>query len=93
MQRITKNKLCMINRDFLNILNEISRKEVSFHKAEEENEHLFGHVIGFLLYLRYKEIISFKSIKDKEDISSAIYLSSNNPPKVFITEAFTELFP
>lgn len=67
----------MINRDFLNILNEISRKEVSFHKAEEENEHLFGHVIGYLLYLRYKEIISFKSIKDKEDISSALSQSKH----------------
>lgn len=72
-----QNTDSMNNRNLSSILREISGVIDSFNKADEENEHLFGHVIGLLLYLKYKGIVAFNNIKSREDISYAIIKSQH----------------
>jgi hypothetical protein len=44
-------------------------------------EHLFGPVIGLLIYLKYKNIIPIEKIKNKIDLSHALSLSQHKNAK------------
>ena len=48
-------------------------------------EHLFGPVIGLLLYLKYKNIISIEKIKNKTDLSHALSLSQHKNAKEILS--------
>lgn len=48
-------------------------------------EHLFGPVIGLLLYLKYKNIISFEKIKNKTDLCHALSLSQHKNAKEILS--------
>ena len=45
---------------------------VTLEGSDVMKEHLYGPVIGFLIYLRYKNILSFEDVKDKMDITNAL---------------------
>ena len=45
--------------------------------SDLENMHLYGPVIGFLIYLKYKSIIPLDDVKNKVELSHAISLSKH----------------
>ena len=45
--------------------------------SDLENMHLYGPVIGFLIYLKYKSIIPLDDVKNKVELSQALSLSKH----------------
>ena len=63
--------------------------------ADVTKEELFGPVIGFLIYLKYKNMISFDGLKDKKELSHALSLSRHkNVAEILeIWEAIGDNYP
>ena len=52
-----------------------NRSEISISSGPDIfKEHVFGPVIGFLIYLKYKNIVSFENVTTKAELSNALSL-------------------